>query len=141
MTKQTALFATLLLLVNVGLAATITVKQDITLPEFDQNSQDYWNYFIFTQDQPGVVSDEVLSPGCEVHLYSKKQVFPKGKYSVTSDEKSSPSVWDGRWYRRIELQWADGEASLVCKTSDGFLLNPISNGYINDVATGYLEIK
>jgi hypothetical protein len=122
-------------------AGSVFLQKALPLDNYDQNSKDYWTYFIFTEEKPGVKSDEVLSPGCEVIVHSQRKTLPAGEYRIVRETRESPSLWDKRWRRSLELSLNSGSFMISCKTSNGSFGNPITNRYINKVGTGYLTVK
>lgn len=139
--KRFFLFFCCVLGLRESLGATITLKKSISLA-WDNKSKEYWDFSMFSEKAPGILSKDVLSNGCSVIIYSKKNVLPPGKYEVIGDRKSSPDFWDARWHRTLDLKMNGGdEFSVDCQTRKGVFFNPINRKYISNVSKGYLVLQ
>ena len=136
------IFITCLLSSLLALAAeSFQINEEIPLKE---SNGGYWEYFILEEENPGVISENVINTGCTVSVSSDEDVLVPASYSIMTDEKISPSVWDRRWKRSINLEYEKGEINIFCRThrtGHYLIFNPIDDIYINEVFAGFAEIK
>lgn len=122
-------------------AQIIQIKQDFQLPNYDVASNSYWVQYSFTEEKPGVISDDLLAHGCTLQLFSSIKIFLAGNYNVTYKYETPPSPpWDLR--ARITLSSASlrREVTVGCQTKKSSA-KPISNRYINRLGGSYFSVQ